>query len=112
MTMIMRLLKNGRCLPFFILLLYGCSSGTEKHAVHTVEIRAMQFVPAELTVNRGDTVIWINNDMVAHDVTELKQKIWSSSVMQTGTSWKMVVNKPADYYCSIHVVMRGKLLIK
>ena len=72
----------------------------------------MQFQPAELIVQKGDTVVWINRDIVAHDVTEEPNKGWTSSVMPTGKSWSLVVTQSADYYCSIHVVMKGKLIVQ
>ena len=72
----------------------------------------MKFQPAELIVQKGDTVVWINNDIVAHDVTEESSKAWTSSVMPVGQSWSLVVTQNADYYCSIHVVMKGKLVVQ
>jgi len=79
---------------------------------HTIEIRQMQFVPAEVKVHKGDTVAWINNDMVAHDITEEKNKEWSSSPLPAGKQWQMVAAKSADYYCSIHMVMKGKIIVQ
>ena len=79
---------------------------------HTVEIKQMKFVPAELSVEKGDTVVWVNNDITKHDVTEQQSHAWSSKEMAIGASWMMVADKSADYYCSIHVVMKGKLSVK
>jgi plastocyanin len=79
---------------------------------HSVEIRQMQFVPSEIRVHKGDTIAWINNDIVVHDVTEEKNKEWSSSPLPIGSTWKMVAVKSADYYCSIHVVMKGKIVVE
>lgn len=79
---------------------------------HTVEIKQMKFIPAELQVSKGDTVVWINHDIVAHDVTEESAKKWTSSLIPSNASWKMVVSQSSDYYCSIHVVMKGKLVVK
>ena len=72
----------------------------------------MKFQPAELEVQKGDTVVWVNRDIVAHDVTEQPDKAWTSSPLTTGQSWSMVAEQSADYYCSIHVVMKGKLVVK
>jgi plastocyanin len=96
------------------LLFVSCKSTPEKTAPvkHIVEIKAMKFEPAELILNRGDTVVWVNRDIVAHDVTEEPGKAWTSSIMPAGASWSLVVAKSADYYCSIHVVMKGKLLVQ
>ncbi len=97
-----------------VFLLLSCKSTPEPTvpAKHIVEIKAMQFQPAELSVRSGDTVVWVNRDIVAHDVTEELGKAWTSSVMPAGASWSMVVTNSADYYCSIHVVMKGKLLVQ
>ena len=72
----------------------------------------MKFIPEKLILNKGDTVIWINKDFFSHDVTELKNKEWSSSEMQKGASWKKVITKSTNYYCSLHVVMKGNLIVK
>lgn len=79
---------------------------------HTVEIKQMKFHPQELSVARGDTVVWVNNGITAHDVTEQPGSKWTSSSMAVGTSWQMIVEETADYYCSIHVVMKGRLVVK
>ena len=72
----------------------------------------MQFQPSELSVKKGDTVVFINKDIVAHDVTEEKSKEWRSSPLLTDQSFKLVVTKTADYYCSLHPVMKGKIQVK
>jgi plastocyanin len=74
---------------------------------HTIEISQMKFIPDMLHVHKGDTVAWINNDLVTHDVTEETNKLWSSKPMPAGASWEMVFTESATYYCSIHVVMKG-----
>lgn len=97
---------------YLILLLCavaGCTSAPQKPKVYTVEIKDMKFVPENITVNKGDTIIWINRDMVAHDVTEETAKIWTSGPIAAGGSWKMAVTGEAAYYCSIHVMMKGKI---
>lgn len=108
------ILKNCIYLLFSIFLLNSCASETGKHKprVYTIEIKQMKFQPAELVVQKGDTVVWINNDIVAHDVTEESSKVWTSSLLPVGQSWSLVVTQSADYYCSIHMVMKGKLVVQ
>lgn len=103
------LCRNGIYLLLVILLINGCSSAPKKPSVFTVEIKDMKFVPADIIVSKGDTVIWVNNDMVVHDVTEETTKAWTSGPIQAGGAWKMAVNAEANYFCSIHAVMKGKL---
>lgn len=78
----------------------------------TVLIKQMKFVPEVLYANVGDTITFINRDFVKHDVTEEKSRSWSSSVMNYGDTWRMVVSKSEDYFCSLHVVMKGKIITK
>jgi plastocyanin len=72
----------------------------------------MKFEPAELKLHKGDTVLWINKDITEHDITEEVGKKWSSSKIPVNKSWYKVVKESADYFCSIHVVMKGKLLVE
>src|SRR3982074_33229 len=91
----------------FLLIIGSCTT-TEKntiHKVYRVEIKEMRFQPAELKVQKGDTVIFINQDLVVHNITEASNKEWASSPLPTGNSWRMIATKNTDYYCSIHVVM-------
>lgn len=96
-----------------VLAVYSCTS-PEKiiPKSHTIEIRSMQFQPAELSLQKGDTVVFINRDLFVHDVTEGKNKAWTSTPLSTDQSYRMVVNESADYYCSIHPVMKGKLVVQ
>ncbi|MFA5297301.1 MAG: plastocyanin/azurin family copper-binding protein [Lutibacter sp.] len=106
-------IKNGIffLLPI-LLLVYSCDSKPSYiPQAHVVEIKDMKFQPAELNVHKGDTVIWINKDIVAHDVTE-DNKAWASPPLTTDAIWKNVITKSDSYYCSIHVVMKGKLTVE
>ena len=79
---------------------------------HTVEIKQMKFEPSELKLHKGDTVLWINKDITDHDITEESKKAWSSSKLPMGETWSKVVTESADYFCSMHVVMKGKLIVE
>jgi plastocyanin len=114
MSKLLSTLKSCIYLLCSIFVLNNCASETKTHTPRSyiVEIKQMKFQPAELIIQKGDTVVWINNDMVAHDVTEQSNKAWTSSLMPVGQSWSLVVDQTADYYCSIHVVMKGKLIVQ
>jgi plastocyanin len=107
------ILATCRILIVVCLLWLSCATPEErivnKPRSYTIQIKQMQFQPAELTVHAGDTVVFVNHDMVAHDVTEETRKAWASGPMPTGASWRMVASDDADYYCSIHAVMKGKI---
>lgn len=119
-------LRSCICLFCSILVLTSCSSSPEKAKVEkakaeeitfasnldTVVIAQMQFQPALLTVHKGDTVVFVNKGIVNHDVTERVNKAWTSGELPVGTSWKFVPAKSSDYFCSIHVVMKGKIIVE
>ncbi len=88
----------------------GSPKVTRAH-YHIVEICQMKFVPPDLTVSRGDTVEWINKDITNHCVTEERSKAWNSPAIVSGKSWKKIILSSANYYCSIHLVMKGTITI-
>lgn len=124
-------------ITLLLMLLFSCSSPNERKApidektsdtlsksdsativapvqnehTHVVEISRMQFNPQELTIPAGDTVVWVNNDMTNHCVTEVN-KSWTSSSLEPARSFKKAITKTTDYFCAIHVVMKGKIIVQ
>ena len=78
---------------------------------HTVEIRGMEFHPAELTVAVGDTVVWINRDIVPHTATT---QDWDTGLLSQGQSGRTVAPHAGTvrYVCNLHPMMRGTLVIR
>jgi len=97
-----------------LLFLISCTAGPERAvpAVDTIVIGSMKFNPAELSLQKGDTVVFINNDLVVHDITQAPDKSWNSSNLSPGQSYRMAVKESSDYFCSIHPTMKGKLVVK
>ncbi len=79
---------------------------------HIVVISGMKFHPEVIQIQKGDTVTWENKDIVDHCVTEYPSKKWTSSILDPGKSWKKAITGSCDYYCSLHVVMKGKIIVK
>ncbi len=88
------------------------NSQPPRPAHHKVEIKQMMFVPADLIVRSGDTVTFINLDMVEHDITEQKEKKWASAKLKTDMKFTRVFNETTGYFCSIHPVMTGRIIIE
>ncbi|MEO6903018.1 MAG: plastocyanin/azurin family copper-binding protein [Bacteroidia bacterium] len=104
-------MKKGILFFLSAMLFLGCSNqNCYKPKRHIVEIKDMKFQPENLNVHKGDTVIWINKDIVAHDVTQ-ENKAWASTPIASDSSWKKVITRSDAYYCSIHVIMNGKLTV-
>jgi plastocyanin len=92
----------------------GVEAVGRKPVTHTVTIDGARFSPAELTVHPGDTIVWVNKDILAHTATSAKGG-FDSKVIQPGASWRYKVPARArgesPYTCSFHP-MNGLLRIK
>lgn len=78
-----------------------------------VEIEDFQFNPATLTVSVGDTIVFVNRDVVPHTATATERN-WDSGALAYQQSWSMVVTvgMAGDYFCEYHPNMRGTLSIR
>ena len=78
-----------------------------------VEIRNLEFIPNELVVAPGDTITWINYDIVPHTVTA-DDKSWDSGLIKANGQWEIVVIKDMlpSYFCQYHPTMKANLSIK
>jgi plastocyanin len=83
-----------------------------KPATHTVTIDSASFSPANLVVSAGDSIVWVNKDILAHTATSEKGG-FDSKVIEPGKSWKYVAKKKGDfaYTCSFHP-MNGRLVVR
>ena len=81
---------------------------------HVVEIREMAFHPQALEVHVGDTVVWINRDIVPHTATSSGDAEWNTGPLQQGKSGVYVPRKAgeAPYFCQLHPVMLGRLIVR
>lgn len=105
-------LKIKRLLQFVFILGIGIpaiAQGTPKK--HKVEIRKMKFIPANISVNKGDTIVWINKDFYPHDVTDEKNRAWSSKQFGQNETWSKVITKDEDYFCDLHKTMKGTIRV-
>jgi plastocyanin len=72
----------------------------------------LTFSPAEITVKVGDTIEWINRDILAHTATARSGE-WNVKIAAKKTE-RLIVSKAGavDYYCTYHPNMTGRILIK
>ncbi len=59
---------------------------------------------APLTVKVGTTVVWTNQDSIAHSVISDDYKSFDSGILQKGQSFSYISTTPGEfkYYCAIH----------
>lgn len=91
--------------------LSGLISVSAQAATIQVTIDKLIFVPAEATAKVGDTVEWINKDILAHTATATNGD-WNVAIAPNQTA-RLVVKKPGnvDYFCKYHPNMKGRVVV-
>jgi plastocyanin len=84
----------------------------------SVSMKNIAFDPKTLTINKGTTVTWTNDDSVNHDVTKKggpgPDFSSGNGNLAGGDTYKQTFNTPGtiDYVCTIHPGMTGKIVVK
>ncbi len=79
------------------------------HAQHQIEISGFTFIPKKLSVSAGDTITWINKDIVPHNIIDSTHQTTISPDLAIGEKYTFVVKNPMLYQCGLHPTMKGKL---
>lgn len=89
------------------------AAGTPAQAAQ-VAIRNFAFSPKTLTVSAGTRVVWTNQDEEPHTVTSAGAGFRSSAALDTGDTHAVTFARPGTYayYCSIHPMMVGTIVVK
>ena len=92
-----------------LLFLNVAASATQ----HTVTIEGMQFNPPQLTVHRGERIVWVNKDLFPHTVTA-NDKAFDSGSIAANASWAFTPPKAGEYAysCSFHPTMKGMIKVQ
>lgn len=82
-------------------------------ATHRIRIEQFQFEPAVTTVRTGDTLVFVNADVVPHTATA-GDSAWDSGAIAPGAEWSTVVPEEwaRSYFCRFHPTMRGTLSLQ
>ena len=81
-------------------------------ASNAVQIQGMTFMPSILTVAKGTTVTWTNNDSVSHNVPGDNGGPASGTLVHGATySYTYTTAGTFSYHCSIHPTMVGKVIV-
>ena len=77
---------------------------------HTVEISQFAFIPAKITVAAGDTIIWVNRDIVPHTATA-DNGSWDTGEILTNQQKRIIVaeDQSLSYYCAYHPSMKAEI---
>jgi plastocyanin len=83
----------------------------KKNDAALISVKDFSFTPATMTVPKGTTITWINNDSAPHQISAAG---FSSERLATGQSFSFTFNTVGtfDYICSIHPSMRGTIIVQ
>ena len=75
------------------------------------------FIPADVSINVGETITWSNDDSAAHTVTSgapgAADGIFDSSLFMADTTFSHTFDEAGeyDYFCLVHPWMIGKVQV-
>lgn len=105
-------MRAARFLAIAVLAIATVSPSQAEPATHTVRIEGMQFVPATLTVRKGDRIVWKNADLVPHTATAVGK--FDSKTIAAGQSWSARALAPGHYdvVCTLHPGMKSVVVVQ
>jgi|ERR671934_1650731 plastocyanin len=94
------------------------SGGQSAAGMTKVDMRSIQFEPKKVTVKKGTTVEWTNQDSVNHDVTKVSGPgpnfKSGSGNLGSGDTYKVTFDTAGTikYQCTVHPGMTGTIVVK
>jgi plastocyanin len=79
---------------------------------HEITMTPESYRPGDLTVERGDTIIWRNTDIVVHTATSRTGAFDSGLKAGQKFAWIAKDTGRFAYICTKHKLMRGTLTVR
>lgn len=102
-----------------LLLLGGCSSASDEEAdageTVTVVVKDMAYEPATVTIQPGDTVEWVWEGSLPHDVVmdDSAPEVFKSELQSEGSYTHTFEETGAySYHCTPHPQMTGEVIVE
>ena len=126
-------MKKKLFIGLFILtaiVIAGCSNQTSTPAQTTptpqssgsgnlgikqdISISGFAFNPASITIPKGATVIWTNQDATAHNIVSDTGNELNSDTFSKGETFAHTFNTPGTYtyHCGVHPSMKGEIIVQ
>ena len=96
------------------ILLIACSAAASAATVE-VRIEKMKFVPEEVRIRPGDTVVWKSHEKRGYHTVWFKDEgMAESEPMFPDESWKRKFGKKGEfpYVCGPHPEMKGVVIVE
>ena len=98
-------------LPIVAALIMGASVSARAATIQ-ITMENMVIAPAETTARVGDTIEWVNKDILVHTATA-RNGDWDVTMPPRKTVTQVLKKAGAiDYYCRFHPNMKAKLTVE
>jgi plastocyanin len=103
-------MRPGRILFAFIAIMLGAGLVPAHADTIQVVIDKLVFSPAEINARVGDTIEWVNKDILAHTATVRGD--WDVMIAANKSASIVLRNAGAvEYYCRFHPNMKGRIIV-
>lgn len=82
-------------------------------AAHEIVISNFSFAPARIVVHQGDTIKWVNRDIVRHNATA-GDRSWTTGTLMPGGTGSVTATAAGtfNYICTRHPTMKGVIVVE
>ena len=89
-------------------------SANSASETYNVEIKNFAFSPLTLTIKKGNSVVWNNQDSVTHTIKSDSGNEIDSSSLSNGETYSHTfeIAGTYDYHCGIHPNMKAKIIVE
>jgi plastocyanin len=86
---------------------------TPSSTTYNIDMTGYNFNPPILNINKGDTVVWTNDDSSIHSVTSSSDGIFNSGNMYLGSTFNYTFNQSGsyDYHSEFDDGMAGLIIV-
>jgi plastocyanin len=94
-----------------VLVACGAAIAVPRDGQVEIAMRGNAFGPRRVQVALGDTVVWVNRDIVRHDATA--GDLFASGDLRGGERFQWIPQDTGlvEYRCTIHQRMRGQIRV-
>jgi plastocyanin len=94
-----------------VVFVFGLLSVSARAETIQVTIDNLEFSPAEVNANVGDTIEWVNKDALVHTATA-RNGDWNVTIAPKQSARVVLKNPGAvDYFCTLHPNMKGRVIV-
>lgn len=81
---------------------------------NSIAIKDFAFSPPEITIKKGETVVWKNEDSAPHTVVSDSGNEIDSPSLSNGQMYSHTFNTAGTYayHCSIHPNMKARIIVE